>query len=288
MNKKKISVIGLSGLSIFMKCDHFASSGETILTNTFHTEYGGKGYNQAIACARCNLDVSFLSSFGDDEIKDKAISLLEKEHVKVMPIIKKGEKSGAATILIDKNGQNIVNCYPGASLSLTKDDVDKFENEIISSSYLLLQLESSDEALYEALDIAERNNVKVILNPAPAHKIKDEDLKKCYILTPNEQEYKLLFGDVDIKDLEYNIIVTLGDKGCIGKVDNEYFSIKANKVKVKNTTGAGDTFNGILASMLALGYNVKDAAKIATYGASLSVEKEYVIDSIPYYNDLIK
>lgn len=288
MEKLKISVIGLSGLSVFVKCDHFPVEGETALADTFHIEYGGKGFNQAIAAKRCGIDVSFLTAFGDDDIKDKAIKCLNDEGIKVFPIIKKGKESGAATILIDKDGRNRVTCFPGASLDLTKDDVKMFEDEIKQSDILLLQLESSDEALYEAIDIAAENEVKVILNPAPAHLIKEEYLKKCYLITPNELEYQMLFGTKDIKELGLNVITTLGDKGCIGMVNGSYFEIKAPSLKAINTTGAGDTFNGILASMIVKGNDVNLACKYAVKGASISVTKEFVIDSIPYLDEIIK
>ena len=288
MKNNKISVIGISGLSIFMKCDHFPNPGETGIMKSFHIEYGGKGYNQAIAIKRMNKDteVSFLTAFGDDDIKDQALSLLYKENINVFPIIKKGKQSAAATILIDKNGQNIVNCFSGASLDLTKEDVQSFEEEIAESKYLLLQLESSDESLIEAVKLAKKHHTKVILNPAPYHDIPQEVLDNVYLLTPNEVEV-LGLSPKGINEINDNVIVTLGSKGAMFKENNQLVNIPAPLVNTVNTTGAGDTFNGILAEMLLEGYKLKEAITLAVKGASISVTKEYVIDSIPYREEVL-
>ena len=287
MKKNKISVIGLSGLSFFIKTNKFANVGETVLASDYHIEYGGKGFNQAVAAKRCNpnLMVSFLTCFGDDEIKDEALKILNKENIDTFSIIKKGYKSGSAAIEIDKDGNNKVTCYPGASIQLTKEDVRSFEKEIKESKYLLLQLESSDESLVEAINLASKYDTKVILNPAPAKKLDQDILNKVYLLTPNENEYDLLFGKNELKN---NVIKTIGKDGIIANIDGELFNVKPNQKKVINTTGAGDTFNGILASMLSVGCDIKKSIRYAVAGSSLSVTKEFVIDSIPYHDEIIK
>lgn len=290
MKENKIAVIGLSGESIFMKMDHFNEEGETVIANTYHIEYGGKGYNQAVAAKRYGANVSFLTLCGNDEIAKKVELSLKNEGINSYVLKRDNKKSASACIMIDKDGRNRVVCYPGVSSEMTKEDVRIFEDEIRNSKYLLLQLEMSDESLFEAISLAKKHNTKVILNPAPAKKLSKEVLNDVYLLTPNEQEASILFNLKDINDLinlEYrNVIVTLGEKGSIVKEDNKVYEIPVKKVKPLNTTGAGDTYNGVLAAALLEGRSLEKAANIACEAASISVTKEFVIDSIPYKEDI--
>ena len=270
----KIAVIGLSGESIFMKVDHFNEEGETVVATSYNKEYGGKGYNQALAAARFGKKVSFLTVFGDDEISKCALKSLEKEKINCKAVIKKGLKSAAASIIIDKEGKNRVICYQGASDYLNKEDVRSLE---------------------EAINIASKYDTKIILNPAPAYKLDNKLLDKCYIITPNEQEVKILYGlneEINEKSIlrlpQKRIIVTLGDKGSILKDDEIVHHIKPLVVKAINTTGAGDTYNGVLTAALLEGRKLEEAAILASIASSISVSREFVIDSIPYHNEIMK
>jgi ribokinase len=288
MKENKIAVIGLSGESIFMKMDHFNNEGETVFADTYNIEYGGKGYNQAVAAKRFGSDVSFLTVCGDDEIAKKVKISLDKEGINSKLIIKENQKSASACILIDKKGHNRVIVYPGVSSQMTKEDVYSFEDEIKSSKYLLLQLETTDEALIAAIEIANKHNTLVILNPAPAKQLPENLLNSVYLLTPNEQEASVLFDGKDVSNLNYeNVIITKGEDGVVLKEKNNIYNFPAMKVTPLNTTGAGDTYNGILASSLLNGYSMVESAKIASVGASLSVTKEFVIDSIPYKEQVL-
>jgi sugar/nucleoside kinase (ribokinase family) len=130
MKENKIAVIGLSGESIFMKMDHFNQEGETVVADTYHVEYGGTGYNQALAAKRYGANVSFLTVCGNDDIANRVENTLLAEGIKPFVIRKTSGKSASACIMIDKEGRNRVVCYPGVSSFMTKDDVRLFEEEI--------------------------------------------------------------------------------------------------------------------------------------------------------------
>lgn len=290
MKQKKIAVIGLSGESNFYKVDHFNEKGETVSATTYHKEYGGKGYNQAITISRMGVEVSYFTVYGNDSIKKECINLLNKEDVINYCVTKDG-LSASAAIIIDKTGENQVICFPGVSSNMTKYDILLFEDQIKEADYLLLQLELSLESTIEAIKLAEKYDTKIILNPAPAVKLPLDILKKCYLLTPNEQEARTLFGFEITKETILNapidnLVVTLGDKGCILKEGTNVYEIPAHKVKALNTTGAGDVFNGTLCSALAKGKTLLEACKIANLASSLSVQREFVIDSIPYAKEV--
>lgn len=294
-NKNKlITVIGLVGKSDFMKVENFPKNGETVLVKEMHIEYGGKGINQGIAARRMNSNVCFITKMGNDEIYLKTKELLEKEDISYHIFKEENGISAEACIMTNNQGDNEVICFPGKNVDLTKEEVESLKDIIQSSEYLLLQFELSLESLYTAITLAEEAGVKVILNPAPYREIDKKYLDKCFLLTPNEDEAIKLFGLKEltlqsIKMLPYdNVIITMGSKGALVKEKENCYKVNALKIKeVVDTTGAGDTFNGALASALLDGKSLKDAIISSAIPASgLSVTKKYVLDAIPTKKEL--
>lgn len=267
----KISVIGICGNSIFMNVDHFHEKGETLVANSVHEEIGGKGINQAVACSKMGAEVSFLGAIGDDIDGEKCKQTAIDFGINGCFAVKKGMKTTFAVILTDKNGENQVTGYRCAELCV--DDVVSFENEIASSDILLLQHEVPEAVNEIAIEIANKHNVKVILNPAPIRPIPDKITESVFAVTPNEQE-KQAINTNQFK----NVITTLGKNGC--SINYKTF-IKAIDVNPIDTTGAGDTFNGVLAVCLAEGKDIETSCKYAVCASGLSVTKKGVLNAIP-------
>ncbi len=267
----KISVIGICGNSIFMNVDHFHENGETLAASSVFEEIGGKGINQAIAASRMGAEVSFLAAIGDDSDGEKCKQCTKDNGINGFFKTKKNAKTTFACILTDKRGENRVTVYRAAEL--TPDDVLTFENEIAESDVLLLQHEVPVEVNETALKLAKKHNAKVILNPAPIREIPDEFAEAVFAVTPNEQERQ----GIDINRFK-NCITTLGKRGCC--INDEIF-IETIKVSAVDTTGAGDTFNGVLAVCIAEAMDLKTACEYAVAASGLSVTKKYVLNSIP-------
>ena len=267
----KIAVIGICGNSIFMQVDHFHQKGETLVAESVYEEIGGKGINQAIACARMGAEVSFLAAIGDDKDGEMCRLVAKDNNINGFFAEKKGLKTTFAVILTDKNGENQVTGYRCAELS--SEDVIAFSKEIASSDILLLQNEVPEDVNKRAVEIAKKHNVKVILNPAPIREIPDSIANNVFAVTPNEQEKQA----IDISRFA-NCITTLGKEGC--SINGDTF-IKAIDVKAVDTTGAGDTFNGVLAVLLAEGNDLETACRYAVTASGLSVTKKGVLNSIP-------
>ena len=272
----KIAVVGICGKSVFMSVDHFHEDGETLVADSTYEELGGKGFNQAIAAARMGAEVSFLAAVGDDDAAKECETVLKNDNIKPFLIQKKSKKTPFAFILKDKNGENRVSEYKDAELDV--DDVLKFEEEIKNAEILLIQNEVPQAINEKAVEIAAKNNVKVVLNPAPAGKISDDIASKIYLVTPNEHESK--YCDFDKLS---NYIITLGKRGCCinGEVE-----IPGINVKAVNTTGAGDTFNGVLVACLTEKMSIESACKYAVAASGISVSREYVVRAIPYRKEV--
>ena len=266
---RKIAVIGMVGNSAFMSVDEFHKGGETLKANEIHYELGGKGFNQAVAAARCGARVSFLcAAHKDDAEKFKKIAF----SVGVKPFfVEKDENSPYAVIITDKIGDNRVTVYRGAELA--PEDVECFFDEIKSADILLINNEVPHSVNERAVEIAKKFGVKIILNPAPYRETKKDFLNKIDLFTPNEHETKGLE--------EYdNVIITQGKHGAFIKSLGKL--VPAVKIKKAiDTTGAGDTFSGVLAFYVASGKDLKEACEKASVAAAIKVGKRYILDAIP-------
>lgn len=275
----KILVVGIVGESVFMKCDHFHKKGETIKVESIYTEIGGKGFNQALTIKRLGGEVKFVCALGNDLLKDKIINEINKLNVPMTYFVDKNNQSAYATILTNKQGDNQVSVYQGAQLSI--NNLQSIYKEIDDVDYVLLQLEIPYDVNLEIAKYAKSKNKKVILNPAPIADI-EELLNYCDIITPNEIEVISLFGENYRERLinqNFTTIVTRGSKPII-LIQNMVEEFPTEKVIVKDTTGAGDAFNGALVYNLAREKNIKESIKFASSIASNTVQYDYVLPGI--------
>jgi len=290
-----ILVIGSSNTDMVIRVQELPLPGQTVMGDNFQTFAGGKGANQAVAARRAGGHVSFLAAVGNDALGKSATDLFEAEGIDTSLIqVIDDRPSGVAMIFVDAAGENCISVAPGANNALTSASVRRHESAISAADLLLLQLESPMEAVIEAVDIASRYATRCILNPAPAAEIPDRTLAKLYCITPNETEAEVLTGIAVVDERSAaaaaerllqrgveNVVVTLGENGALlCNSDGTHHQI-APSVPVVDSTAAGDTFNGVLVTLLAEGLPIKEAIRLAVSAASLSVQMTGAIASIP-------
>ena len=272
----KISVIGICGNSVFLPVDHFHAKGETVVAPACFEQIGGKGLNQAVAAARMGAQVSFLAAIGDDGAGKTCVEVVEGEGIEGHFALRKGEKTAFAAILTDKTGENRVTVYMGPELC--REDVLAYESRIAESDVLLLQHEVPEHINLVAAELAKKHGVRVILNPAPAREMSARLAELVDLATPNEHEaasvHGLPFG---------NVVTTLGGDGCC---INGTVTIPALPVTAVDTTGAGDTFNGVLAVYLAEGMDLENACCMAVKASGIGVTRKGALTSIPYRQEV--
>ena len=281
----RIAIIGLVGRSMFFGVPRFHSGGETITAKSLYEEWGGKGFNQAVAAARQDAAVSFLGAVNAADakaIKDFCL----KEGIRATLATKK-KPTATAAILTDGTGETRVTVYPGAELEVK--DVDGFAGSIAMADFLLLNNEVPEAVNLAAVVIAKQYGVKIIFNPAPARKLPKAIVEAVTIFTPNEFEEKLLassfqlLGDDGLRanssKLKAEVVTTLGAKGC--RIGSTGEVVPAPAVKAVDSTGAGDTFNAVLAVRLAEGEELREACVAANEAAAQSVAVRFVLPSIP-------
>jgi ribokinase len=297
--KPRIVVIGSSNTDMVIRVPHLPGPGETVLGNKFQMINGGKGANQAIAAARAGGDVIFLSCVGNDNFGRNAVELLIEEGIDTSNIkTDNSEPSGVAMINVAGSGENSISVAPGANSLLLPRDIEKSASVIHKADMILMQLEIPLETVYKSIEIASEYKVPVILNPAPARKMDPEMLKLVDYITPNRQEAMELasVGKNNIENEELiaelkllginTIIITLGEQGVLYSGNGRFGFQDGNKVKVVDTTAAGDTFNGYLAVFLAKGDTLDNAIRMANRAASLSVTRLGASTSIPHLKDI--
>ena len=292
-----ICIFGVFVADICFFGNKIPAKGETILGNNYIVGPGGKGSNQAIAAARLNGEVNFITKVGKDSHADMAFSLYKDAGVNIDYIIQDPSLStGVAGIMIDENGNNAINVFSGAAAHLKNEDIDKNLELIKKSKIFLTQMETPDSTTIYAIKKAKENDCLTILNPAPARKMNKDDFKLLDFFTPNETEAEFYLNkkidtEQDIKNAAAdflnmgvkNIIITLGEKGSYFANKNEEYFIHAFKLKneVVDTTGAGDAFNGALAVALAKDFSYKDAILFANKVAGISTTRLGAAVSMP-------
>lgn len=298
--KPSILVIGSSNTDMVIKADHLPEPGETILGGTFFMNPGGKGANQAVAAARLGGKVTFIGKTGNDIFGRQARQLFEEEGINTQYMVSDPKNpSGVALITVDKNAENCIVVASGANAALVPKDLKKAEQEIISSSIILMQLEIPLETVSWVASIAAEHKVKVILNPAPARELPPELIQNVSIITPNKTEAEMLSG-VKVKDLHSAkeagnvlrsmgveiVIITLGVKGALVITSDILQLVPAPFVEAVDTTAAGDVFNGALAVAMAEGMPVLEAVSFACNAAAVSVTRMGAQSSAPFRNEL--
>ena len=273
--RAKIAVVGLVGRSMFFRVPRFHSGGETVHATEFHEEWGGKGFNQAVAAARQGARVAFLGKVGSGADARSVCEFCEKEGI--APSICHAEQSveptACAAILTDASGETRVTVARGAELG--EADVDcGFMDEIAKADILLLNNEVPEKVNLHASEIAEAHGVRIMMNPAPARAILDELKRRVFLWTPNE------FEESALGEVAGEVVTTLGARGC--RIRSTGVIVSAvNCGKVVDTTGAGDVFTATLCVRLAEGEAIEDACRAANAAAAESVTKRYVMPSIP-------
>jgi len=276
---ERVCVVGSINIDLVVVADRLPRPGETVLGGRFSVHDGGKGANQAVAAARAGAAVTMIGAVGRDENGRRALAALEAEGVDVAGVRQlDGEPTGVALIAVGPRGENQIVVAPGASAAFTLDDADL--QRIGECRVLLTNHEVPNAVIAPALRAASETGVLCILNPAPARGIPAEVLRLGPILTPNEHELVVAIGNDEteaaLDELTTRhagpIIVTQGPAGALLALQDRRERFAGYPApEVVDTTGAGDTFNGVLATWLADGASLEEAIVAANAAASLSV-----------------
>lgn len=324
--QRTMAVVGSLNMDLISRLSRIPSAGETMASNSFATGCGGKGANQAVACARLSRSkvdalvslsevsknapvvVKMIGAVGSDSFgKDLMFSLKQNAVDTGNVAMIKSETSGVAIILVDEQtGENRIILSPGANRSLELDIpqvLSDLEPEIV-----LLQLEIPINIVAEVIEVAKTKGIPVLLNPAPAVPLPDAMLQGVSHLILNETEAAILSGHPQDKQLNrseledaaqsfcqrgvHYVVVTLGAEGSIfATKDGRSGHATACKVTALDTTAAGDTFVGSYAvsavkNQIFPEFDIRLAVERATRASAITVQRHGAQDAIPWLDEL--
>lgn len=289
---KQIMVIGSISTDFNVKSDKRPAIGETIRGTSFSTSFGGKGANQAVAAARLGASVQMVGTVGQDEFGGLLLTNLQTNGINTKNVEQVSHiESGSAHItLVDKD--NSIVFIPGANNAFKASRLEGLKEEIKEMEYVILQNEIPMTIIAKVIDLCNDLGVKTIYNPAPAESVSTELIEKVTYITPNENEFEVLFPEMSIeeglKKYPSKLIVTLGSDGVAYYDGAAIIKVPSYEVEVIDTTGAGDTFNGALAYALVNGASLTPSIKFANLVAAISIQKDGAQGGMPTIEEVKK
>ena len=301
---KPISILGIFVADLTFRTDRMPLKGETFIGNSFKIGPGGKGSNQSVANRRAGAETIFISKIGKDTFGEMAMKLYADEGINAEYVWEIADMAtGAASIVVnEETSENVIIVVPGAADALVPHDLDAAEAGIAKSAFFMASLEVPIPVMQRGLEVAKRNGVPTILNPAPAAILPAEVYGLSDYFTPNETEAAMLAGiSVDTVEqakaaakifLERGVktaVITLGELGVYvrnAEISQHVPSFDMGK-QVLDTTGAGDAFNGGFAHALAERMSLIEAVRFGSATAAISVTRLGTAPAMPFKNEIL-
>ncbi|MGH3386474.1 MAG: ribokinase [Nocardioidaceae bacterium] len=297
-----VTILGSLNVDLLTEVPHLPRRGETVSGRSVGRLPGGKGANQAVACARAGARVRMVGACGTDEVGDLLVSTLKEEGIDVRDVHRAaGSTTGTATIFVDSAGENMIVLSPGANDHVGAEQVDAACSDLAAGDVLLMQLEIPVATVRLAAERAHRRGATVVLNAAPVRPDLDDLLSLVDVLVVNEHEAIQLAAGVAPSDASAAecapllaeqhgclVVATLGPDGALSTRGERPARTEAPAVTVKDTVGAGDAFTGYLAAALSRGTDEPTAIADAVRAASIAVARPGAQASIPLRAELSK
>lgn len=288
-------------MDLVVQTERAPEGGETLSGLDFQTIAGGKGANQAVAAARLGGNVFMIGMVGEDGFGRELSEKLAQNQINISGVSTvKGISTGVAMIVVETNGENRIIIVPSANGRLTMDAIDQFEEVFQVCDTLVVQLETPLETVIHAVMKAKQHQKAIIFNPAPAprEEIPSDILGMIDFLVLNETEAKSMTG-INVNTVEDGIlafkklhestgntvILTMGEMGSVALDSKGSWYVTAHKIKVVDTTAAGDAFIGAIAVF----HETKEIPELirwANAAGALAATKFGAQTSLPSLNDL--
>lgn len=305
MKNNRAFMLGSYHCCYSFTAEEMPKSGETVMGYRFKMSGGAKGHGQMLACALAGTRTSGIMRVGDDEygrrcIQDFQRAGIDCAHVKIDP----EHATGAAGVMLNRAGDNIIIVVPGANAAISREDIDQAEPMIQSCSLAGFQFENNFDAIEYCIKKADALGVETMVDPAPVVRFGDELYRHITYIKPNEHEAFQLTG-VPVTDaasavkagrvlldkgVQKAAVITMGGAGVVLVTREEWRAFPAAKVEVTDTTSAGDTFAGAFVAALAQGMGLPDAVVHANCISAFCVKRrpnESIFEFFPTQEELL-
>lgn len=296
----QIIVVGSLNMDLTIQSERIPSRGETIHGSDFLMNEGGKGGNQAVAAAKSGVPTTFIGSVGDDVFGTKIQHTLEAYGINTSLLQTSRDTPTGIAMIIRSGGDNRIILNSGANFCIDPAVMKQsIAGTAVRGDILITQFENEPDTVFAALQKARELGMYTILNPAPAKAFPMDRYPLIDLIIVNQSECETLTGIYPDNQEDCRkalavfkergtseAIITLGSQGSTALQDNEFIFIPAYHVKAIDTTAAGDSFIGALASRLARGESMAASMQYATKAAALTVTRKGAQSSIPYIKDI--
>lgn len=299
----RVVVVGSLNADLLTQVAVHPAPGETVLGRSMSVLAGGKGANQAVAAARLGAEVAFVGAVGDDSFAGPATAGLRAAGVDLSALATVPGPTGIALVTVSADGENSIVVISGANAAVEADTVSAHAATVAGADVVVLQGEIPRAATETAARLARG---RVVLNLAPVIELSADVVRRADPLVVNEHEARLalsLLGGQDVPDDDHaaaaralteagvtSVVVTLGSAGAVVATrsgDGKVATVPSPKVTAVDTTGAGDAFVGALASRLAAGDELLDAAHLAARVGAYAVMSVGAQSSYPSSTDAL-
>lgn len=282
-----VVVVGSANLDLIASLPSIPVPGETVLATDRQSRAGGKGLNQAVAAARAGTPTLLVAAVGDDEAADVLLGEAAGAGIDTTLVRRVPGPSGTAWIMVRPDGENAIVVDSAANATL--EAITPAERRAVAAATVVVgQLETPLQAIAEVATLAREEGTSFVLNAAPARALPDDLLAGVDVLVVNEHEARQLSGEADpgraagaLLARVGAVVVTLGAEGALVADPAGTHRVAGVRARVVDTTGAGDTFTGVLAATLADGGDLGAAVARAVVAGALAVETEGAVPSIP-------
>ena len=284
----RVIVVGSINVDLVVTASHLPRPGETVTGGAFARHLGGKGANQAVAAARAGASVAMIGAVGPDADGEESLAALSAEGIDISAVRRVDAPTGVAIIAVAPDGENQIVVVSGAN-ALVSADAGWLPDLPAGPGVLLTCFEVPMPAVIAAVQAAGRIGLQAVVNPAPAQPLPLGLLESGVVLTPNADELLAMTGASELETGVSSllaagaraVVVTLGAAGALLAQGMQRRAIAVRAVDAVDTTGAGDTFSGVLAAWLASGHDLDAAADAANCAAGLSVTRPGARNGMP-------
>ena len=302
--RPKILIAGSFNMDLTASCTRAPQAGETVIGKKFRTAPGGKGFNQAVQCARLGADVTMVGKVGEDDFGRALLEAAKGEGIDISHVLADpDEATGIAIITLeetDEGTQNRIVVCPGANFTISAQEIGWLREAVGNYDMVIMQFELPMEIVETIAEWAHEAGVPVMVNPAPAAPMSDRLLSAVTYLSPNEHEAAILTGHsisvengIDYDDVRAvadalrergvkNLIITMGGNGSIAVGESGIHHTECVKMPhVADPTAAGDSFVASFCTVLAAGLPADKALDFASHAAAITVTRMGAMPSLP-------
>lgn len=289
----KIFVVGSLNMDLTVRAPHAPKKGETVCGDGFLTTPGGKGGNQAVACAKLGAKTLMVGCVGD-RFAEELLASLQSCGVDVEFVERREGVSSGVAVIVVAEGDNRIVIDRGANAEVNKELIDRALASAEEGDFLIVQLEIETETVCYALALAKEKGMITLLNPAPAAALPDEAFAHCDYFLPNQSEAQFYTGIYPEEEKSAKrcaailkkkgvrtVIITMGGQGSACISDDGFTATPAARAQVVDTTAAGDTYVGAFATRLSEGADEEEAMRFANAAAAVTVTRRGAQTAIP-------